>query len=159
MSHIYFDMDGTIADLYGVDNWLEKILEENESPFVEALPLCNMDILSNFINETQDKGYNVGIITWSPLNATKEYKLRVKRAKEKWLATHLPNVEFDNIHVISYGVPKANYNEYGEEAILFDDNKEVLSNWNGQAELVVNPNNLLEKMEKYMVFRNLELKG
>lgn len=157
MSHIYFDMDGTIADLYGVDNWLEKILEENESPFVEALPLCNMDILSNFINETQNKGYSVGIITWSPLNARKEYKLRVKRAKEKWLATHLPKVEFDNIHVISYGVPKAKYNEYGEDAILFDDDREVLSNWNGQAELVVNPNNLLEKMEKYMVFRNLGL--
>lgn len=157
MSNIYFDMDGTIADLYGVENWLEKILEENESPFIEALPLCDMDILSNFINETQAKGYSVGVITWSPLNARKEYKLRVKRAKEKWLATHLPDVEFDNIHVISYGVPKAKYNEYGEDAILFDDDREVLSNWNGQAELVVNPNNLLEKMEKYMVFRNLEL--
>ena len=30
---IYFDMDGTIADLYGVDNWLEMLINEDATPY------------------------------------------------------------------------------------------------------------------------------
>lgn len=29
---INFDMDGTIADLYGVDNWLEMLIAEDTTP-------------------------------------------------------------------------------------------------------------------------------
>ena len=28
MKKIYFDMDGTIYDLYGIDNWLEMLMNE-----------------------------------------------------------------------------------------------------------------------------------
>ena len=33
---IVFDMDGTIADLYGVEGWLEMLEAENAAPYVEA---------------------------------------------------------------------------------------------------------------------------
>ena len=36
MYTIYFDMDGTIADLYNVENWLPKLRAEDASPYVEA---------------------------------------------------------------------------------------------------------------------------
>ena len=36
MYTIYFDMDGTIADLYNVENWLPKLRAEDASPYIEA---------------------------------------------------------------------------------------------------------------------------
>ena len=33
---IYFDMDGTIANLYAVENWLPKLRNKDESPYAEA---------------------------------------------------------------------------------------------------------------------------
>ena len=39
---IVFDMDGTIADLYGVTNWLADLRNFNPRPYAEALPLCDM---------------------------------------------------------------------------------------------------------------------
>ena len=29
---IWFDMDGTIADLYGVEGWLEMLIAKDETP-------------------------------------------------------------------------------------------------------------------------------
>ena len=39
---IYFDMDGTIADLYGVPNWLDCLIAEKTKPYREAKPLVDM---------------------------------------------------------------------------------------------------------------------
>lgn len=36
---ICFDMDGTIADLYGVENWFEYLTAENVKPYKIAKPL------------------------------------------------------------------------------------------------------------------------
>ena len=38
---IYFDMDGTIADLYGVENWLNDLRTERTTPYEIATPLCD----------------------------------------------------------------------------------------------------------------------
>ena len=47
---ICFDMDGTIADLYGVDNWLEKLRSEDVSPYRDAEPIYNMEVLATVLN-------------------------------------------------------------------------------------------------------------
>ena len=39
---INFDMDGTIADLYGVENWLEYLIAENTFPYANARPLLHL---------------------------------------------------------------------------------------------------------------------
>ena len=36
---VCFDMDGTIADLYGVNGWLEMLREENARPYGIANPM------------------------------------------------------------------------------------------------------------------------
>ena len=46
MKNIYFDMDGTIADLYGVENWLEYLRAENPAPYRAAAPMLDMEIFS-----------------------------------------------------------------------------------------------------------------
>ena len=33
---INFDLDGTIADLYGVENWLPMLVAHDETPYIIA---------------------------------------------------------------------------------------------------------------------------
>lgn len=60
---IYFDMDGTIANLYGVENWLEKLRACDASPYEEAEPLIDLAQLARLLNKLQRKGYEIGIIS------------------------------------------------------------------------------------------------
>ena len=41
---INFDMDGTLADFYGVDNWLEYLVNKDAYPYAAAKPLMNMSL-------------------------------------------------------------------------------------------------------------------
>ena len=43
---INFDMDGTIADLYGIENWLEMLIAEDNTPSAEGLPLLRLSSLA-----------------------------------------------------------------------------------------------------------------
>ena len=53
---LVFDMDGTIADLYGVNGWLENLREENARPYIEAKPLYDMDVLASILGLLRLKG-------------------------------------------------------------------------------------------------------
>lgn len=39
---IIWDMDGTIADLYNVPNWLQKVRTYDVTPYAEAAPMWDM---------------------------------------------------------------------------------------------------------------------
>lgn len=123
---IYFDMDGTIANLYGVEDWLNCIIKGYTKPYREAKSLINMRELSKELNRLQKKGYVIGIISWLAKGATNEYNKRVTKAKMDWLKRHLGSVQFDNVHIIEYGTPK----EECGEGILFDDEKHNRIEWN-----------------------------
>ena len=43
---VYFDMDGTIADLYGAKDWLPRLRAYDAKIYAEARPLCNMNTLA-----------------------------------------------------------------------------------------------------------------
>ena len=102
----WFDMDGTIADLYDVKNWLEKLLAEDETPYLEAAPMCNMSLLARYLNKARKLGFKIGIVSWLSKNSTTNYNEKVTAAKKKWLNTHLPSVSWDDIKIIPYGTPK-----------------------------------------------------
>lgn len=114
---IWFDMDGTIANLYGDPNWLEKIRAYDASPYANAIPLLNMSLLARYLNRLQKQGYQIGIVSWLSKEPTAEYDRLVIEAKKTWLAKHLASVHFDTIDIIAYGTPKGN----GRSGILFDD--------------------------------------
>ena len=59
---INFDMDGTIADLYGVDNWLEMLIAEDTTPYAEAIPLLRLSALAKRLNNLQKQGYQLAVI-------------------------------------------------------------------------------------------------
>ena len=50
---IYFDMDGTIADLYGVDGWLDMLINEDATPYIKANPLVRLATLARMLNRLQ----------------------------------------------------------------------------------------------------------
>ncbi len=64
MKAIYFDMDGTIADLYGVENWLDSLIHEQTKPYRVAKPLVNMRKLGRLLNLLKEQGYHIGIVSW-----------------------------------------------------------------------------------------------
>jgi len=129
---IYFDMDGTIANLYGIETWLDDIINENTRPYEQAKTMVRMSNLARLLNRLQTKGYTIGIVSWLAKNGTDEYGMRVTNAKRGWLNRHLASVQFDEIHIVEYGTPKASVvNE--PNGILFDDEKPNRDNWLGTA--------------------------
>ena len=129
---IWFDMDGTIANLYGVDNWLPKLRSFDPSPYAEAEVMLNMSLLARYLNKLKAMGYRIGIISWLSKNSTKEYDKAVKKVKLKWLKVHLNSVKFNEINITSYGVPKELYMDTLDD-ILFDDNTLIREQWVGKA--------------------------
>lgn len=129
---IWFDMDGTIADLYNVDNWLAKLRAYDPSPYADAKVMWNMSLLARYLNKLQKLGYYIGIISWASKDSTAAYDEAVALAKHNWLNKHLASVEFDFTLITAYGVPKELWMNTDED-ILFDDNEEIRHNWNGEA--------------------------
>ncbi len=134
---IWFDMDGTIADLYGVENWLPMLRASDPTPYLTAKPLPHMATLARVLNRLQRKGYEIGVISWLSKTGSPAYDAKVTAAKYAWLAKHLPSVDFDEIHVIPYGTPKQVFCHTPQD-ILFDDEKPNRDNWTGVAHDVDN---------------------
>lgn len=130
---IYFDMDGTIADLYADPNWLPKLRAYDPTPYANAKPLVNMSRLARYIHKAQANGYRVGIISWLSKESTTEYDRAVTLAKLEWLTAHLPSVQFDEIHIVAYGTPKREVVTEQIGAILFDDEEHNRNEWGGFA--------------------------
>lgn len=135
MRTIYFDMDGTIANLYSVDKWLDKLRAEDTSPYEEAAAMENMEKICELCEALQNNGIRIGIISWLSKEATKEYKQAVRKAKLNWLEKNFPII-FDELHFIQYGTRK-DYVAKDKLGIIFDDDERVRNNWRG---LPVNPN-------------------
>ena len=117
MKAIWFDMDGTIADLYQVENWLEDLRAYNPRPYKNARPLVNMQVLARTLNKLRKEGFTINIVSWTSKVSTDEYDKQIARAKRAWLKKHLASVVFDKIDIIPYGTPKGK----NRTGILFDD--------------------------------------
>ena len=129
---IYFDMDGTIADLYGVPHWLDMLRAGDATPYKQAAPLVRLSQLARLLNRLQRDGYTIGIVSWLSKHSTKEYDKAVMTSKLKWLELHLQSVTWDEIHIVKHGTPKQSIVKY-PNGILFDDEEKNRKNWTGTA--------------------------
>lgn len=141
---IYFDMDGTIADFYGVDNWLDMLMDNDTTPYRIAKPLINMNVLARYLNRLQDKGYVIGIVSWLSKKGNNKYNKEVTETKKKWLAKHLKSVKWNEVHIVKYGTPKHKVVN-NTNGILFDDEEQNRINWKG---IAYNEKNILEVLKK-----------
>lgn len=128
---ICFDMDGTIADLYGVENWLPMLREFDPTPYEVAEPMWQMAELAEVLNLLRAVGVEIRIITWLSKESNPQYDAEVREAKRNWLAEQ--NFPFDHFHGVQYGATKADsirrYLPSGETAILIDDNAKIRNGW------------------------------
>lgn len=141
---LVFDMDGTIADLYGVNGWLEDLRNENARPYLMAKPMYDTDILNEILGMLKAQGWKVVVTTWLAKDSTEYYKNLVRKAKLQWLAEN--NFPFDEIHLVQYGTTKANCTrKLGGYQILIDDNEQVRNGWHLGDTINANEN-ILEKL-------------
>lgn len=126
---LVFDMDGTIADLYGVEGWKEMLDGCDPTPYIEAEPMWDMAELVETLNELKTLGYMVIITSWLAMNTTREYDKAVRTAKKNWLDNF--GFPYDELHLVKYGTTKANCTrKLGGTQILIDDNAKVREGWN-----------------------------
>lgn len=125
---ISLDMDGTIVDFYGVEDWLSKIRAHDASPYRDARALVNLSRLARRLNTIQRKGWKIRIVSWGSKDRDKNFLEEVRRAKIEWLARHLKSVHFDEICIVHYGTPKSKVGTL-HGGFLFDDEKQNREEW------------------------------
>lgn len=138
-----FDMDGTIANLYGVENWLPMLRAYDPTPYMEAKPMMNFSALARQLNTAQRKGARLVIISWASKDPDPDFYDAVLAAKVEWLATHLPSVQWDEVFVVPYGRNKAEVcGVMGEDFVLFDDEERNRNQWEEFDGLAFNPSDI-----------------
>lgn len=142
---IWLDMDGTIADLYAVENWLTLLRNEDTTPYKIAKPLLTVqqiEWLKGYIKQ----GGKIGVISWTSKTGTREYNREVRATKKEWLNKHLP-LEYTEIHIVKYGTNKARFGKIGD--ILVDDENQNLINFRKtKNKMAFHPNEWNKMLEK-----------
>jgi len=145
---LVFDMDGTIADLYGVENWLTDLRNENPKPYVQAKPFYNPHTLNTILEDLKKQGWKIIVTTWLSKGSTKEYDRLVREAKLAWLEKY--NFPYDEIHLVKYGTTKANCTRHhGGFQILIDDNEKVRNGWHLGDTINAN-NDIIKELKKIL---------
>jgi hypothetical protein len=145
---LVFDMDGTIADLYGVENWLTDLRNENPKPYVQAKPFYNPHTLNTILEDLKKQGWKIIVTTWLSKGSTKEYDRLVREAKLAWLEKY--NFPYDEIHLVKYGTTKANCTRHhGGFQILIDDNEKVRKGWSLGDTINAN-NDIIKELKKIL---------
>lgn len=138
-----FDMDGTIANLYGVPNWLLRLRAYDPSPYREAAPLVDMQVLAFILNQLKARGYEVHIISWLSKESPREYSQKVRAAKTAW--NHRYGFPADKQHYFKYGKDKRRaVKNVTVPCYIFDDDKRVRETWDKGAAIDPTETNIIE---------------
>lgn len=141
----YFDMDGTIADFYGVVGWLDCLKAKDSLPYEIARPLVNCSQLARLIHRLQNKGHRVAILSWLSKDSNESFNNEITEAKLDWLTAHFPSIEWNEIIIIPYGTPKSDFGS----GILFDDELGNRLDWESHGGLAFNPNDMIKVMREF----------
>lgn len=150
MKMLVLDMDGTIANLYGVEDWLPKLQAEDASPYREAELMYKQEALLEVLNELKELGWRIAITTWLCKGSSAYYDSQVREAKLEWLEKHA--IPYDEIHLVKYGTQKETCTaKQGGFQVLVDDNNEILDSWN-LGSTIDAKDNILEELWKLTYF-------
>lgn len=138
---IWFDMDGTIAELYKVDGWLEMLRVNDWSVYDKCLPRAHFDRINRAIEALSESGWQVGVITWASkgIEWQSDDLSEIAEVKFRWLARFFPALADGKFACLPYGESKAQFlldmGDAGEVNYLVDDNKEVREDWRAHSEM------------------------
>lgn len=124
---VILDMDGTIADLYKVENWLGKIRNFDPTPYTEAALMVAG--IAEAVKAIREAGAEVKVVSWLSKETNSDFDKLVRKAKRDWLAEQ--GIEVDSVRCIPYGTQKAYCRNPENINILFDDNAEVRESFEG----------------------------
>lgn len=143
---IWFDMDGTIADLYGVEGWLDDLTNFRTRPYAKAKLLYdNVDLLM-VLSQLRANGFHIGVISWGSKANDREYDKAVEFVKKEWLYDRCISDFLDKIIITAYGVRKADTcRKYGS-GILVDDEEQNRKAWDLGRTINANEN-ILEQLK------------
>lgn len=128
MKSIVFDMDGTLCDFYGVENWLADLQQENTRPYNIAQPIFDMAVLNHAMQELRRQGIKIIVTSWLSKNCNADFAKRIRIAKKEWLTAY--NFQYDEIHLVKYGTCKASCSrKNGKTQVLIDDDQRVRKGW------------------------------
>lgn len=121
---VYFDMDGTIANLYAVNDCFKRLDALDANVYSEALPINKyIDMLKEF----KHMGYKVIILSCLGMISEPTFDKNTIDNKNKWLDKYVGTEYIDERIYIPNTKHKEQYiKEYG---ILVDDDIRVLYNW------------------------------
>lgn len=139
-------MDGTIADLYSVNDWERKLRSHDATPYAEAAPIVDMDTLTELCEQFIAIGVTIGVISWLAIGSTKEYDCQVRRAKREWLEKHFPIAQ--ETHFVKYGTTKLKCAKE-KDSILVDDNAKVRQGWHGNSTIDAN-GDIIEELKNLL---------
>jgi hypothetical protein len=126
---IYFDLDGTLYDLYAQPRWHERITTDQDASAYAADALIPDGIqFANCITRLLRAGYRIGVVSWLANHSSVDYSKAVRRVKREWVKKNLP--EATEIHIVKYGTPKHRIVK-DKTGILVDDNAEIRASWKG----------------------------
>lgn len=137
---VWFDMDGTIADFYGVEGWLTDLQNYSTRPYEMANLLYDIEDMVNALIELKLNGYNIGIVSWSSRGRNKTFDERVKLAKKLWLEKNNIDFFFDEFIVAPYGTCKADLCRPYGKGILIDDEEQNRKAWDLGSTINANEN-------------------
>lgn len=143
---IYLDLDGTLYDLYNIENWEQKLREEKPNMYNQDRPLYTPRI-HTIVSALLRYGVKFHVITKLSMTATKNYAELTTAEKKTWTRTNLPFVS--NINCINYYDHKYNYIcKKDEDNILIDDSDKECADWTGTA--IKAENNIEEILSKIL---------
>jgi FMN phosphatase YigB (HAD superfamily) len=127
MATVYFDLDGTLYDLYGQHGWLDMLHAEDVAAYINGGVLHNLNDLHLVIDALVAKGYRIGVVSWTAKDGSKAYNAAVRKVKREWVRKYLPQAT--EVHVVKYGTPKHWVAKDRHYAIIVDDAAEVREAW------------------------------
>lgn len=144
--NLFFDMDGTLANFYGVPNWLECLMQEDATPYKVAERLAWTENLDRLLSLAQAQGHTVNILSWLSKSGSNEFMEEITLAKKEWLTINFPSVCWNSISCIAYGVRKADWKTQ-ETDMLFDDELPNLEAWGNGA---FHPSQMVKVLENLL---------
>lgn len=153
---IVLDMDGTIADFYGVSGWLDALKRHDATPYSVASPYGNSKRINGLLAALQDYGYTVEVVSWLARDSTdKTFNNAVRRAKRFWLKCYYPAINSSNVHIVKHGTDKWRVAK-NKDGILFDDEMNNCEMWrkhsaSGSAVQITSPDTLVSALTSLLL--------
>lgn len=116
---IAIDMDGTIADLYSVADWLPRLRAQDATAYRDAAPLVDAGELRHALAYARaTRGVQVEFVTWgSRGDTTPAFECATEDAKRDWLDRN--GFTYDALRYAPHGTPKSTL--VSGPGVLIDD--------------------------------------